>query len=165
MKREEAQSFLFRAIDMWLQVLWDLPNMDHLGDENREYLNHFNSKHEQNFQENEIMQFITDFYDYFYIKGHICEINYLNSQSLSPCQSQSHVLNNDYGLGEYKFPLLDIINLCNVEKKKIVQSVTSYVFLLFISLRNILDLKILDVKEEDTYIVCYRTRYENRSLL
>ena len=92
---------------------------------------------------------IDDFYDYFYTKQHICDIN-----------NDWNQLDNDYGIGSHKLRLFDTVK--NMEYKNVKASfknITNYVFEMCINMRNTLGLKVFPDKEKDRMIVKYFMHY------
>jgi hypothetical protein len=71
-------------------------------------------------------------------------------------------LDNNYGIGEHKLRLLDVLKKIegNAQSKSVFQTITIYVFQLCCSVRNKLGLTIFDDTDKDTSIVKYFTRHE-----
>lgn len=149
---------LFNAIEMWQNTLTLLCNQNHTDSNSYDYsyfiINANNTLHNVN-MENDIIQVIHDFYDYFYINEHICDINSIHS-------SVSSFTN--YGLGEHKMDLLDMIqNINGADNISVFQKITIYVFYMCISHRKELNLKIFEEKR-DVNLVKYFTRVSTSTI-
>jgi hypothetical protein len=138
---------LFHAIEMWHDTLTVLCNEKFAAPESYDYTVFIsNAKHNLN-REKHTKQAIDDFYDYFYTKTHICDINYIHGSFGR--------LDNHYGLGEHKMKLLDMLQ--NIQNKTVFQKITLYVFNLCIIHRDTLKLPVM---EDDEHIIRYLTRQD-----
>jgi hypothetical protein len=153
LKKEHYDVFL--AINMWLSTLLELcdenMNTSHAFEYNYFVVNGTNYTQNPN-GEIDIKQAIDDFYDYFYINQHICDINYMRTLG---------EIDNNYGIGKDKLRLLDILKKIenNDKFKSLFKRITIYVFQLCCSVRKTLGLKIFEDTEKDTSIVKYFTRH------
>lgn len=153
---EEAYpAFVFCAIEMWVNTLIRLCDENHTNSHTNQYsyfitnvLNYNNPDREA-----QMKQAINDFYDYFYIHQHICDIN--DMRSLGD-------LDNNYGIYDTKLRLLDTLKKIehNAQSTSVFKTITIYVFQLCCSVRTPLGLKIFDNVEKDKSIVQYFTRYD-----
>ena len=147
---------VFLAISMWLSTLLELCNENSFDSHTIEY-HHFivnaTSVYDNPNGETYIKQGIDDFYDYFYINQHICDINHMRSLG---------EIDNNYGIGDKKLRLLDILKKIenNAQSKSVFQKITIYVFQLCCSVRNELGLTIFHDTEKDINIVKYFTRQQ-----
>jgi hypothetical protein len=144
---------LFLAIEMWVSTLIKLCDENTSDSHTRDYsyfianvLNGNNNPH----SEAHIKQAIDDFYDYFYINQHICDVNSMSTYG---------EIDNNYGIGEHKLRLLDTLTKIETDSqsKSVFQTITIYVFQMCRYSRKKLDLTIFDA-EKDTQIVIYFTR-------
>jgi hypothetical protein len=145
---------LFSAIRMWLQVLINLCDENYFNSHTNEYHNFIINAaiYDNPNREIFIKQGIEDFYDYFYINQHICDIN---------CMRTLGEIDNNYGIGDKKFRLLDVLKKIesNAQSKSVFQTITIYVFHICCSVRDKIGLTIFDDTEKDTSIVKCFTRH------
>jgi hypothetical protein len=149
------QYILFKSIEMWYENLITLSNHNHKGLHTNEYSTFISNvlnmdKHKiMSAVRVEMKQAIDDFYDYFYTKQHICDVN-----------NDWKQLDNDYGIGSNKLRLYDTVQ--NMEYKNLKASfknITNYVFEMCINMRNTLGLKAFTDKEKDRIVVKYFIHY------
>jgi hypothetical protein len=146
---------VFSAIRMWISTLIELCDENYFDSHTNEYhsfiVNAPNVYDNPN-RETYIKQGIEDFYNYFYINQHICDIN---------CMRTFGELDNNYGIGEYKLRLLDVLKKIesNAQSKSVFQKITIYVFHLCCFERDKLGLTIFDDTKKDTSIVKCFTRH------
>lgn len=145
----KEHTYLFLAIDLWSSTLLELCDENKSNSHTDEYRNFVVNATNG---ENDIKQVIDDFYDYFYINQHICDIN---------CMRTLGEIDNNYGIGEHKLRLLDTLKKIenDAQSKAVFQKITIYVFHLCCNLRKELGLTIFDDAEKDKYVVKYFTRY------
>jgi len=149
------QYILFKSIEMWYENLITLSDHNHKGLHTNEYSTFISNvlnmdKHKiMSAVRVEMKQAIDDFYDYFYTKQHICDVN-----------NDWRQLDNDYGIGSNKLRLYDTVQ--NMEYKNLKASfknITNYVFEMCINMRNTLGLKTFPDREKDRIVVKYFIHY------
>ena len=160
MEREESlltfghPSFrLVSAIEMWVKTLIILCDENCTSSHTFEYSYFMANVLVTNNPsgEEQRKQAILDFYDYFYVHEHICDVNHMRTLG---------ELDNNYGTTNTKLRVFDLLKKIenNEQSKYVFQTITIYVFQLCCSLRKELGLPIYDDKEKDQYIVSYFTR-------
>jgi len=152
---DKSQYILFKSIEMWYENLITLSNHNHKGLHTNEYSTFISNvlnidKHKiMSAVRVEMKQAIDDFYDYFYTKQHICDVN-----------NDWRQLDNDYGIGCNKLRLYDTVK--NMEYKNLKASfknITNYVFEMCLNMRNTLGLKTFLDREKDRIVVNYFIHY------
>lgn len=146
---------LFNAISMWqrtLQLLCDKNYIDSISYDYSYFVSNANTVANVN-HDLHVKQVILDFYDYFYTKEHICDINTIHS-SLGK-------FDNNYGLGEHKIDILDMIKdiptVPNKNSISVFSEITIYTFILCLQYRTVLNLNVYEGKK-DEYLSKYFTR-------
>lgn len=152
LKREHY--YLFGAIELWLSTLLELCDEHYyVFSQTNDYFYFVSNVLSDNNPEKEsqIQQVIDDFYDYFYIKQHICDINDM-------CTFGE--LDNNYGIYDRNLRLLDALQKIetNEKNKCIFQKITIYVFHLCCSLRKELGLRVFEDPEKDKFVAQFFTR-------
>lgn len=150
-KSEHFQVFL--AIQMWIDTLIQLSNENNTNSHTQNYQYFISNANSVNNPDLElhVKQCINDFYEYFYVNQHICDINYINTSLIN--------INNNYGNNGNKLRLLDLLtNIQNNGQIFIFQTITIYVFQLCCSFREEMNLIIFEDKEKDNSIIKYFTR-------
>lgn len=149
------QYILFKSVEMWYENLITLTDHNYKGLHTNDYSTFISNvlnmdQHKQlSSVRLEMKKAIDDFYDYFYTKQHICDIN-----------NDWNQLDNDYGIGSHKLRLFDTVK--NMEYKNVKASfknLTNYVFEMCINMRNTLGLKVFQDKDKDRIVVKYFMHY------
>jgi hypothetical protein len=133
---------LFNAVSLWQHTLNQ--GCSSLDKDYSSFMANANATANEN-MESEINQIIADFYDYFYMKGHICDVNFSNYGNFG----------NLYGTGEHTMDIA--LMLQSLYLKNEFRNISFYVFDLFITLRDELNLPRLE-KEKDEHLVKYYSR-------
>jgi hypothetical protein len=139
--------YLFNAIKMWIEAMFRLCDEDW----DSQAFHYLRVSEAATFSSNATMEFdmdkvIDDFHDYFFMKQHICHINELDK------------LDNNYGLGEHKFPLYDMLQkIDKTAKYPIFCDITLYVFHLMFNpdIQETLKLKLFEDEEKISQLFDY----------
>lgn len=150
------QYLLFKSIEMWYINFITLCDHNYIGLHTYEYtkfisnvLNMDINNKNMNMVRLEMRQVINDFYDYFYTKQHICDIN-----------NDWKNLDNNYGIGANKLRLLDTIKIIEYKNiKASFKNITNYVFEMCVNMRKTLGLYVFPDREKDRFTVKYFIRY------
>ena len=142
------------AVALWLNTMLRLCDENFFGSHADEYshfvTNAFNVENNPDMRE-KMKQIVYDFYDYFYINQHICEINNIKDFDK---------LDNNYGTGSLNLRIFDILQKIknNSKLKCVVQQITIYVFYLCIHARTELGLFVYDDPQKDEQLVKFFER-------
>lgn len=143
---DREQYLLFFAIEMWVRTFLILCDENGSSSHASEY-SHFVASAD----ELQMKQVISDFYDYFYVQQHICDINHMRTLG---------EIDNEFGTSNHKLRVLDLLKKIenNEQSKYVFQTITINVFQSCCLLRKDLGLPIFDDKEQDENLVSYFTR-------
>lgn len=153
MTLKQEHFYVLLAIQMWFDTLIHLCDENNINSHAHNYSIFLCNANNGNNTDMElhIKQCINDFYDFFYVNQHICDVNYIHTSVNN--------FDNNYGMYENKLRLLDLLTkLENKGQLSIFQTITYYVFNLCCSCREELDLMIFEDAEKDNMIVKYGTK-------
>jgi hypothetical protein len=159
---DREQYLLFFAIEMWVRTFLILCDENGSSSHASEY-SHFVASAD----EPQMKQVISDFYDYFYVQQHICDINHMRTlgEIDNNYGQRDEILlttnsPNDFGTSNHKLRVLDLLKKIenNEQSKYVFQTITINVFQSCCLLRKDLGLPIFDDKEQDENLVSYFTR-------
>ena len=165
---DREQYLLFFAIEMWVKTFLLLCDENGSSSHASEY-SHFVA----NADEPQMKQVIKDFYDYFYVQQHICDINHMRTlgeidnnygqrdEILLTTNSAGDLRSpNEFGTSNHKLRVLDLLKKIenNEQSKYVFQTITINVFQFCCLIRKDLGLPTFDDKDQDENLVSYFTK-------